>query len=501
MFFNSYIYWTILTLFIVAPFANADENCWSTNGPYDARVMAIAIHPDNNQHIYIGTVESGIYQTFNGGEEWLHIDSDILPNNIRVIAIHPTGPDTMYASTTQGLYKSINAGQSWELIYFPCGWQFEIRALIIHPTQPNIMLVSGPVLSGINYRSTDGGQVWEELNAPPVSLSKFVIDPVEDNIVYFSSTAASPRRLVFKSEDYGESWTNIHNNLSSTMLALGLAVDPINNQTLYICGRDLTETGNCIYKTTDGGENWFNISPDSLISSSIFSVYVSLIDHNTVFVCTRGNGVMRSDDGGENWQEANTGLVGRMSKTMAFDENNNIIYLGTYYNGIYRSLSYGDAWEKISYNISNTYCTDYALNQQNPREQFVCKIDGLYKSSDYGQNWDFIDILYPGYIREASCITIDRFEPENIFIGVSSWYSLPAQTGIFRSMDGGTTWEVLNEGLPEIIIINEIRIGYYENENRLFTASSDGLYVSDNYAESWYLIDNVIMPPMNLIMR
>ncbi|MCD6162264.1 MAG: hypothetical protein J7K40_07610, partial [candidate division Zixibacteria bacterium] len=90
--------WLLVTLFIGILFTNgySDENSWSTNGPYGSSVKTIAIHPFDNQIIYIGTVENGIYKTTNGGESWNHLDNGNIFSCMRVIAIHPFAPDTIY---------------------------------------------------------------------------------------------------------------------------------------------------------------------------------------------------------------------------------------------------------------------------------------------------------------------------------------------------------------------------------------------------------------------
>ena len=142
---------------------NADENRWSTSGPYNANVLSIAIHPIDNQIIYIGTVENGIYKTIDGGGSWMPMNNEDLPTNMRVIRFHPSAPDTMYAATVSGFYKSSNMGQSWSLIVLPDGWQYEIRSFVIHPTQPNIIIIGST--HGTHYRSTNGGVDWSSMDS------------------------------------------------------------------------------------------------------------------------------------------------------------------------------------------------------------------------------------------------------------------------------------------------------------------------------------------------
>jgi photosystem II stability/assembly factor-like uncharacterized protein len=485
---KSMLHGLLMAALILTGHSDAQENTWITNGPYNCSVMEIAIHPVDNLHIYLGTVGSGIFETFDGGQHWQHIDSDILPATLRVIAFHPWGPDTMYAATTQGLYKSTDAGQSWNLIIFPCGWQFEVSSFIIHPTQPNIMFVTGPVFSLINYRSTDGGQTWQELSERSL-IYKFYVDPVDDGIIYFITHSSTQRMLIYRSDDFGDSWLNLHNNLDTAMAAYDLAIDYLDNRTLYIGGHGYGDLGRCLFKSTDAGESWFNITPDSLLAAHLFSIFISPHDRHTIFITTHANGVMKSTDGGQSWQEINNGLVTRSMKIVRCNPDANIFYLGTYYHGIYRSTDNGDTWGKISYNIASTSCLDYAINPQDPTEQFVCAVRALYKTSDYGQHWDYVDVLQPDYNRTPCGVIYDRHNPDNIFVSIpQSYISAPV---VLRSTDSGANWEALNNGLADFGSCHEMRIGYYGTDTRIFVLAGYGLYYSDDYGDNWHLCEDL----------
>ena len=468
--------------------AIADENQWSTNGPDNCRVQTIAIHPSNNQIIYIGTVENGIYKTTNGGENWVHMDSDILPVTLRVIAIHPTGPDTMYAATVLGLYKSIDAGETWIVVQLPCGWQFEVVAFAIHPTLPNIMFVNGPLFEGINYRTTDGGQTWLELDLPPLQAYKFAIDPINQNLIYTISHSGRYRKSIFKSEDYGETWANIHNNLDTTTIAKAFAIDPVNTNILYIGGSDFYEeaTGRCLHKSTDGGNNWNDITPGVLHQNYVKNILVSPLDNNIVYICTVADGVLKSEDGGLSWEEKNEGLTISLIKNIVYDTLSNYFYLGTYWDGIYRSIDDCESWGKISDNIPNTDCIDYTIDINTPDDQIICTHNGLYRTCDGTLNWEHIDILYPDYNALPRCALIDRYDSDIIVVGLKPLYWSTDPVYIIRSGDGGTSWEPIDEGFPSYLGCRKIKQANYDNrQRRYYLAAYSGLYISEDAGLHW----------------
>ena len=480
------IFLYILLLTVVL---SADENRWSTNGPYGARVATIAIHPFDNQHLLIGTIENGIYESTDGGAIWNWIETDSLYSNMRVLRIHPNGPDTMFAGTAQGFFKSIDGGLSWTRIYIEGYTYNEYRDILIHPDNPSILFTGK---FGTGYKSTDGGATWTCLDLPPMaSPEAFDVDRQNTDNIYLV-IGSSDGRSVHKSEDLGDTWFCIHNDLDSTISLQDIAVDPIEPQTIYVSGLNRNDrVGQCIAKTTNGGINWHGITPLALLDNAyILSIALSPINHNTVYICSSEKGVFRSTDGGDNWEDINEGLEVRGIKTMTIDSLSGIIYLGTYYGGIYRSLDNGDHWEKISFNIKLTSCTDIAVNQRYPDSVYVTARNGFYRSVDGALSWEHVELCYPTCEKVTRSIQIDPIDPDYIYVGLYP-YGGEGQGGIYRSTDGGRNWEFFNNGLPPDIYYDEIIAVMRNNENRrLFLTSNNGLYRSDDFGESWTLCED-----------
>ncbi len=99
----------------------ADQTSWTSLGPaaltngWSGRADSIVVDPDDVKTIYIGSPYGGIWKTTNGGTSWSP-RSDYMPSlGISAMAMDPTNTDILYAGSTAGLYKSIDAGTSWHV--------------------------------------------------------------------------------------------------------------------------------------------------------------------------------------------------------------------------------------------------------------------------------------------------------------------------------------------------------------------------------------------------
>ncbi len=484
-------FFEVLTVFLVLSLSlHADENQWSSNGPEACRVMCISIHPENNNEVYLGTVTYGLYKSENTGFNWTHLDSDVLPGNMRMIKFHPNEPDTMYAATTKGLYKSSDSGLDWELISLPQGDDYEVRVITVHPTQPNILMANGILTSGINYRSINGGLTWDELNMELASIVDFVVDPINPNIIFGVGQSAPYRKSVYKSYDYGETWENIHNDLDTTTIGRFLAIDPAEPNTIYFGGNDFYFANDkCLYKSIDGGQHWFDITPEGLEMVEMWDILVLNDSEHTVFICTAADGVLKSTDGGQTWEDANNGLTIRSTYRIEYDSTGGILYLGTLYDGIYRSIDNGDSWQKISMNINHGYCTDYAINSANCDEQLVGYCGGLCFTDNAGEDWQHIDILCPDYLVYPRCIAIDNTNPDIFLVGLGRRFLVDNPHTIIRSFDRGATWDTLWNNYDYEAYFKDLKQTL--DGQVYYLATLQGAYFSEDTGSSWNMVEGI----------
>src|SRR6266853_739062 len=160
--------------------ATLDASTWTSIGPKPTdlgstyvtagRVNAIVIDPRDNNIVYMGAAEGGVWKTTDGGINWKPLTDDQASLASGAIAIDPTNPDTVYVGTGEenfaidsyygaGILKSTDGGASWTNIIGPFV-RTTIGALAISPSNSQILLASSRI--GI-YRSTDGAATWTQV--------------------------------------------------------------------------------------------------------------------------------------------------------------------------------------------------------------------------------------------------------------------------------------------------------------------------------------------------
>jgi photosystem II stability/assembly factor-like uncharacterized protein len=479
-------------LFLCFVDAKAGENIWTSNGPPGGSVWTFTFHPLNHSIIFCGTVQNGIYKSTNAGSSWEHLPLGNLYGTIRVIQIHPTGPDTMYAGTAHGIFKSTDAGITWILLQPPSQVRNDYMAFIMHPVHANIIF--GGMING--FRSTDGGDTWRDLALPPLTdMCRIAIDPVNTNNIYFVGGSMPIGNGVWKSSDLGETWFSIQNNLDSTGYGNDIAIDSDNPNILYVAKDNNGGGGStCLSKSTNGGQSWFDITPQGLSIPAIIRVRISHFDHQRLYIVTLSDGVWRSTDGGATWQPKNRGLRILMAANLEIDPVDGTLFLGVYDDGAYKSTDGGDNWDPISDNINVSWSHDLAISPFEPAKICAAMNNGLFHSNDMGENWEYLNM---GSLESPLVMSVlfDKYLRNYIYVCGYDDRIPGLPRGFWRSTDNGTSWDQYNNGLPSDIYYWNLDVSYLDSTNRrIFLMSSNGLYFSDNLGESWEICQNGLPP-------
>lgn len=291
-----------LLIFASPASLSAKTDSWTPLGLSGESVTALTVGSPGL--VYAGTSSGAIFKIADRVQTWLTEDLGEHSNPVTAIAASLKDSATVYACTTDGLFKSTNSGVSWTI---PNGDLIGCIALSIDPQNPNVVYAAGS--AGL-FKSTDAGANWIRTSLAPTAVN-LVIDPQNPETIY----AATPTGVV-NSTDGGANWTVYPASPGSVR---GLAIDPQTPTTLYVGSL----TGG-VFKSTDSGRNW---SASGLSSNPVFAMVVDVQESSTIYAATE-TGPYKSVDGGRTWFSISEGLSAKTT-AIAGDLALCRIYIGT----------------------------------------------------------------------------------------------------------------------------------------------------------------------------
>lgn len=280
----------------------AGVNQWTPLGPYDAEgnplhVHALAAAP--NTPLLYAASDEGVYRSDDGGAHWLARNDGLSDSRgLLSVAIDPSSPSTLYAGDFAGLFKSINAGESWDHVWS----EQDVHTVALDPLSPTTLYAgTGPMniddVSSV-FKSTDGGTSWTRVLATTdyYGFVSIAIDPVSTMNVY----AGSHFGQFFRSADAGATWSEVTGYWAGRIQSI--AIDPSSPSTLYAASAQTVVPigpgiGN-VLKSTDSGQTWSALPglPGINVSS------VALDPRSPSHVYAGVNGIVyESTDRGQSW--------------------------------------------------------------------------------------------------------------------------------------------------------------------------------------------------------
>ncbi|MCB0720735.1 MAG: T9SS type A sorting domain-containing protein [Ignavibacteriae bacterium] len=200
-------------------------------------------------------------------------------------------PQLIYSANVL-IYKSTNGGNSW--LSPNAGVQLDGNnpslGMSVSPLNDNLVYVSSsPVVSnGKVFRTTNGGTTWQNVTGtlPNRYMIDIAADPVEESVVYVTASGFGTDHL-YKSTNYGDTWASVDNNLPDVPTS-SVVVDPLNNQHIYL-GNDIG-----VYVTTNGGTNWQEFKVGMPDASIVMDLSISKLNRK-LRAATHGSGVWERD--------------------------------------------------------------------------------------------------------------------------------------------------------------------------------------------------------------
>lgn len=457
---------------------------WEAVGPSNigGRITALVIDPADTNTIVLGAAAGGIFKSTNGGASWTPKTDQWKSLSIGAMAMDPNNPNIIYCGTGEanistdsyagfGMLKSTDKGDTW----FMSGLENSrhIGEIKVHPSNSNLVFaaVSGGLYSkspdrGV-YRSTNAGASWEKVLYVSDSTSAIdvEVDPDDVNIVYAAMwerlrspsyrKAAGASTALYRSSDGGTTWTKSITGLPVNNNRLGrisIAVAPSDPNIVYALYKSSTNpNGNDhnfygFYKSTNRGVS-FSRMPDGILPGEFsgFGWYfgqldVSPVDPNKVYLGEVD--VLYTANGGSSWEN----ITNSYSST-TWDEqhpdhhtlwinpfNSNNIIVGND-GGVFKTWQGRDRWYKLKdLPISQFYAME--VDYLNPARVLGGTQDnGTIMTRSGGiDNWEEI---YGG--DGFHC----KVDPTNSMV----IYACYQNGGLGRSDDGGNFFSGITSGL------------------------------------------------------
>ncbi|MEM7185665.1 MAG: glycosyl hydrolase [Bacteroidota bacterium] len=295
----------------------------------------------------------------------------------------------------------------------------------------------------------------------------------------------------------GLKWRNIGPYRGGRSVACsGVVLQPM---TYYMGG-----TGGGVYKTVDDGITWKNISDGYFKTGTVGAIAVSESDPNVVVVgmgehaargvmTSMGDGVYKSTDAGKTWTHIGLDKTRHISDVIIHPTNPDILFVaaqGAQYGatterGIYRSTNGGDSWVRVLYIDQNTGASSLSMDASNPRILYAAmwqhrrypwtmesggEQSGLYKSTDGGTTWEQMKAGLPKAFGKAG-ISVSRANPDRVFAVIEAEGE---KGGVYRSDNAGKKWTQVNKDR-----VNIARSWYYmeikadpQNENIVYVINA-----------------------------
>lgn len=493
------------------------EMRWRMIGPFrGGRTVAAAGVPQHPNLFYIAAVNGGVWRSTDYGRTWQPIFDQQPTGSVGALAVAPSDPNIIYVGSGEGLrrpdlsvgngiYKSIDGGQTWQHLGLRDGQQ--INAIIIDPHDPNRVFVAvvghpyGPNAERGVFRSTDGGQTWQKVlykdeNTGAVDLA---FDPKNPQTIYASMWASRrpPWSVgnpfngagsgLYKSTDGGNTWQQLAHGLPTDAQGLGrigIGIAPSDPNRIYalVDAKDLTG----LYRSDDAGESWRRVNSEERIcgrGSDFAGVRVAPDNKDAVYVANTST--YRSTDAGQNFTAIKGAPGGDDYHTIWINPDNpQIILLGSD-QGATLSVNGGATWSSW-YNQPTAQFYHVITDNRFPYWVYGGQQEsgsiGTASRSDYGEitfrDWNTVGTEEYGYVAP------DPLDPNIVYGGKATRYNwtthqtedvspIVLRTGqyrfnrtapllfspadphtlylgsnvLFKTTDGGKSWQIISPDL------------------------------------------------------
>jgi photosystem II stability/assembly factor-like uncharacterized protein len=489
-----------LCLFFHAAMGYA-AGAWVPVGPPGGDVRALAADPRDPRVIYLGTADGVLYRSDDAGARWARLQPgfplrgqslddividprgtifvgywevsgagggvarsddgghnfkilpDVSDQPVRALAIAASDPRVLVAGTPSGLFRSTNAGASWERISPRDHPELRnLDSVAIDPLDP------GTIYAGtwhLPWKTGDGGRHWAPISAGMIEDSDVMtmtLDRRTPRTVF--ATACSG---IYRSNDAAARWAKLGGIPSSSRRTRAFA-QSVDDPRVFYAG-----TTEGLFVSRDDTASWHLVTAKTLVLNAVLA-----LPGGTLLLGADGAGVLKSSDGGTSFTASNAGFSERFVSSIAFDAEH-----GRTLVGVRGDRTYGGAFEAPSGAAGPWAWRGAGLEGREVlsllgvgTDVLAGTDDGLFVMRGAATAWQRL----PTEIAQLDV------HPRIEAIAVLAGRILAASPqGLLRSSDGGRSWSRLTFGLtgvvtglatraPELVIV-ATPLGVYESRD------------------------------------
>ncbi len=431
----------------------------------------------------VGPGTEKMLKTTDYGNTWSAIDFNSPLTDYGLKDIHFVSNTIGYVAHTNGsILKTTNAGIYWDVVY--ANQYIKAQAINFFDENHGIAGCYKQSLQSCIISTNDGGNTWDEFILPvfqDINYSVCCLDAA--NFLYCGLYG-----MIYKSVNGGNTWAP---KFERTFWGDIYQVQYLDENSIFCLTssrENYSYQSSNLYKSIDGGENFVSIADVEVNDNNIFTpATFGFIDYNLGYLTYYNNNddlltVLKTDDGGDNWTEVESGNYDGKPYAMKFyDELNGLISGDGFilktsdggnnwqevYNGYYTyflmdihyfsandiivsGASYwsstlskliishdaGSTWEEMPLGV---YGIIFDMEVINNTIYLACEDNVIMKSPDGGNTWQYTQVISPNDIEFHSI----HFPVENIGYAVGSG---PFETMV-KTTDGGNTWNVIHTGI------------------------------------------------------
>ncbi len=502
---------------------------WTAVGPDGGDVRSLAYDPQNPDHLFLGTSTGTIFSSTDGGHNWTrlaHLGSgddyvidhlafdpqnsnkmfaaawsvenqqvgdmfrsqdggktwETIPamhnKSIRSMAVAASDAKIMVAGTIDGVFRTTDAGQSWQKISANSQEIHNIESIAVDPKNPDVVYAGTLHLA---WKTTDAGATWHHINKGMIEDSdvfSIIVDSSNPSIVFASACSG-----IYKSDSAGEAFQKIQGIPFSARRTRVLKQDPSNPEIVY------AGTTEGLWKTTDKGKTWNRVSNPEVV---VNDVMVDPRNSQRVMLATDRAGVLASEDGAQSFLASNHGYTHRYVTAILADKNQpNTLYVGVVNDreqgGVFVSQDAGQHWTQKSKGLDGRDV--FTLKQTSNGELVAGTNRGMFILAHNASDWSPINNIVNrapsartakkgSVAAKAEIHSILTARVNEIEITPTTWMAATS-AGLFTSSNQGKSWT----GGP--VMGKQDLVSVQANGELIAIATHNNVLISKDGGKTW----------------